>query len=84
MENLIIQIMHILQMFSQNWRMSAIYTAKCALLIETFYRLHIKAIEERVPLQQIGPVVLQHHNYVHGGASLRFSQRPATTRLPRF
>ncbi|XP_061163868.1 putative nuclease HARBI1 [Saccostrea echinata] len=44
---------------------------KCALVIETCCRLHNKAIEERIPLQQGGQVVLQHNNYVYGGAPLR-------------
>ncbi|XP_061190830.1 putative nuclease HARBI1 [Saccostrea echinata] len=44
---------------------------KSALVIETCCRLHNKAIEERIPLQQGGEVVLQHNNYVYGGAPLR-------------
>ncbi|XP_062581522.1 putative nuclease HARBI1 [Saccostrea cucullata] len=44
---------------------------KCAIIIETCCRLHNKAIEERIPLQQGGRVVLQQHMYVHGGAPPR-------------
>lgn len=45
--------------------------AKCALVIETCCRLHNKAIDEKIPLQLGGPVVLQHNNFVHGGAPPR-------------